>query len=458
MKYSKNNFIIEEINSKNRNKFHILNKKFLNFNNSKNTIISYYSNINDNNSLTLSNSKYVNSLGNSINNTISNSITNSSTPYIPCAMSAAIICGNNKKFSMKINEKQHKKIQNFKNIKGVISTNLSVNCNNINKIPYKQLNNKTEQNLKIPNNNNNNYSSTIKKTSKNKITNSPKNKVLKKPLSYRIKLKKDENISLKTYRSMKNITKNRNKIKKFNVVGRNYSNNYNPGYLTNNNISDKKYKINIKKKSHRINSKNNISTSQNKKIYKTFSNSFTNIIPKSPKNSRRGSFNVLRENTGLKNDNHNSYSKNKVKKVTKLNNNNINETSLFGELFKEFRNFFDNNLKICKNNTSRINKNFNDVIQLRKQKLTNKFKKKKYYTQGNINKNDLKKNGIVNSKYKNPIPKNFKISRKSHSNNKIKILKKNYQYKLEEVKDRINALFDNYMTIIDLINNSNKNN
>ena len=83
----------------------------------------------------------------------------------------------------------------------------------------------------------------------------------------------------------------------------------------------------------------------------------------------------------------------------------------------------------------------------------------KYYTLRNGSKDDLKKNGLINGKNKNSIPKNFKTTtRKLQLNNKFWINQKDYRFKLEEVRERIRRLFYNYMAIIDLINNTNKNN
>lgn len=479
------NFITEKINSRKEKKLRILNKNISNLNNSKFNTNSYNSKINDTNSMTLSNSQYLNSLGNSINNTVnntvSNTVTNSSTPYIPCAMSAALIHGKNQKLTMKIKTKHPIKFQNYKYIQEIISTNLSINCNNSNKIPFKQLKNIAERSIKIPNNNFYiNNSSIITKSSKNKNSKSPKKDAnLKKQISNKIKLKKSINISLTTYRSMKNIKKNCNKNKKFNAVGRNYSNNYNQAFFTNNNIIDNKCKNNIKiEKPQRINLKNNNSTSKKKIIFKTYSSSLTNIIPKTSRNTLRDSSINFRKNisvinnncnsysknktkkfTKLKNNNYNSYSKNKTKRFVQLKNNNINISNLFGQLFNEFNKVFKNNLKNYNStNSSRININSND-IQIKKPKLSSRFIKMKYYTLRNGSKDGLKKNGLTNGKNKNSIPKNFKTTtRKLQLNNKFWINQKDYRFKLEEVKERIRRLFYNYMAIIDLINNTNKNN
>ena len=408
--------------------------------------------------------------------TNANTITNSSSPYISCAMSVALIHGNNtsskqsnyihpkldvQKLATTTVNKNSKKYQNYKQIQDIVYHNLDINYK-INKNPCKVFNNKTERNnfnnCLIPSNNTNFFnSSCTTNSSKNRSTNTPKNKIninIKKCPTYNRnnllyllinnkKIKNDKNnknFTLNSYNSMKNIKKSNINKSYTNITGKSYINK--SEYYTSNNIkSNITNDIDIEKQNiNKLYSKdanfysNNVYHTENNIALKTYYGSFRQKYSK----SHRNSFSNRNVYFAEKNHDNNKKSSNSCSKINNSNANSKKKNiNILGDLFKQFNGILKQNKSYTRTNSYLGNRN--------KKRRNNE----KYYTLGD-NKDTNNKNG----RNKNKIPKNFKSAKKRYD---TEIRKQEYQIKLEELKQRISNLFDNYTIIINTIQNLNIN-
>ena len=385
-------------------------------------------------------------------------------------MSTALIHGNNtsstrsnyihpkldvQKLATTTINKNSKKYQNYKQIQDIVYNNLDINYK-VNKNPCKIFNNKTERNIfnncLIPNNYANFFnSSCTTNSSKNRSTNTPKNSISiinKKCLSNRNNLlyllinnkknKNDKNskvLTLSSYNSVKNIKKSSINKSYTNITGGSFinkneyytSNNFKPN-MTNDNDFEKQ---NINKLYSRDVDfySNNVYPTENNIALKTYYGSFRQKYSKSHRNSllNRNAYYAEIDHDN-NNRNSNSCSKKNISNSKKKSNN------ILGELFKQFNSVLKQN-----NSESRGN----GYLGSRNKKCRNN---EKYYTLGD--------NNVKYGRNKNTIPKNFKNIKKR---NETEINKQEYQSKLEEIKLRINNLFDRYMTIMIAIQNLNIN-